>query len=325
LKIPILTIFLLAPAATAQTLQQTLPRGLDTTPGNSSTGFPFGSTSDQKWQWHYDSGQFDASGPIFIEEVYVRSVPSAPSMTFNIPSLELLMASSPTDYSVTGDGVHFGHSQTFSDNLNPDQMIVRAASGFVGTNVQPQTWTPLGLDQAFFYDPSLGEDFVLQLRQCVTFSPWSGSLDGQLGSSHQNGGNRYGDTSNCATLFSTTQNDEFVPVILIEYRPALPALSITPMAVGQLATFTIENVDTAGMARILWSTTGAGPTNTILGPVDLSPPLQISFEVYADLGGTLSFSTYVPASLSGTTFYCQAAAEHDGSLVLTNSLAIPVN
>lgn len=323
--LPISAVLLLTAPLAALQQQQTLPRGFDTAECNSSSSFPFNSISPHIWQWHYDSEQFDADGPIIITEVYVRTKSSAPVIDFNFPSVELVMASSPTDYSVNGDGVRFGHASEFDDNLNPDATVVRAASSWTASGIQPQEWIPFGLDQPFEYDPTLEDDFVLQVRKCLTTTTWNTSIDGQSGGARLNGGNRYGNTSDCNAQTYSSSNNEFVPVILIEYQPALPTLAVSPMAVGQLAHFSIDNLDPAGLAHILWSTTGSGPTQTFLGPVDLSPPLQVSFEVYADLSGVLEFSTFVPASLAGQTFFCQAAATFDGQLMLTNSLAIPVN
>lgn len=318
----------LTTSAGAQTQVQSLPRGLDTTEANSSTSFPFASGSSHVWQWHYDSTEFDAVGPIRISEIYVRSKSTSPAMTFDFPSVEITLASSPTDYSINGDGFSPGHSTTFANNLNPDAKVVKSSTPFTGTSVLPQEWAPLGLDSDFVYDPTLGQDFVLEIRSCGAVQIWpAGSVDGQSGPSNLNGGNRYGVTSNCVATASTTQNDEFVPVILIEYTMPNPnpSLWIGPMSVGQLADFELFNIDPGGLVRILWSTAGAGPTNTPLGPVELTPPLQVSLEVYADLTGALVFSTFVPAGLAGTTFYCQAAATKDGNFELTNAVSVVVN
>ena len=318
----------LTPWAGAQTQVQSLPRGLDTTEANSSTGFPFASGTSHVWQWHYDSLEFDATGPIRISEIYVRSKSTAPAMTFDFPSVEVILASSPTDYSIAGDGVNPGYNTTFANNLNPDAKVVKSSTPFTGTSVLPQTWAPLGLDSDFVYDPTLGQDFVLEIRSCGANQIWpAGSVDGQSGPSNFNGGNRYGVTSNCVATASTTQNDEFVPVILIEYTTSNPnpSLWVGPMSVGQLADFELFNIDPGGLVRILWSTAGAGPISTPLGPVELTPPLQVSLEVHADLTGSLVFSTYVPAGLAGTTFYCQAVATKNGSLELTNAVSVVVN
>lgn len=321
----LLTSLLFASSALGQTQMQTLPRGLETTEANSSTSFPFTSSASQVWQWHYDYAQFDATGPISIQEIYVRTVSTSPAMTFDFPSVEITMASSSTDYSVNGDGVSPGHDSNFAANLNPDRKVVKSGTPFLGNGVLPQEWAPLGLDQSFIFDPTLGQDFVVELRTCGVNQQWPGAVDGQSGPVLLNGGNRYGVTTNCIATISNTQNNEFVPVILVEYVLPNPSLWIGPMSVGQLADFELFNIDPGGLVRILWSTTGPGPTSTPLGPVELSPPLRVSLEVYADLSGALVFSTYVPAGLAGTTFYCQAVATKDGSFELTNAVAVVVN
>lgn len=138
---------------------QSLPPGFISPEGNGASSFPFNTTSDHKWQWHYDSGAFAATGPILITQVYVRSKSASVNINFDFPSLELVMASSPTDYQVTG------HDPVFDNNLNPDATVVRAMAPWGGNNVPPLTWISLEMDQPFLYDPSLGNDFVLQLRK----------------------------------------------------------------------------------------------------------------------------------------------------------------
>ena len=74
--------FVLSGTAGAQVSSQTLPAGFLNTTGNTFTAFPVNTTADQKWQWHYDSGEFAAAGPICITEIWVRSngAPIGPSI-----------------------------------------------------------------------------------------------------------------------------------------------------------------------------------------------------------------------------------------------------
>jgi len=303
---------------------QTLPAGLDTTEGSGSSSYPFNSTTDHKWHWHYDSGQFQMDQPILITEVYVRTKSSSAVIDFDFPSVELLMSSTSTDYSVAGQGGLPGHDTTYDNNFNPDAAIVRAAAPWTGTAVAPLTWIPMGLDEPFLYDPTLGNDFVLQIRKCGTISSWGASIDGSTGSPLLNGGNRYGHTSDCSAAVSTSQNNEFVPVIKFDWIPTGPSMAITQMVAGQLTDFEFQFVDPGGLIFIRWSTAGPGPTSTVVGDLLLSEPIQAAPTVHADLNGELRFSTFVPASLLGETFYCHSVVQRDGAFELTNPVEILV-
>lgn len=195
---------------------QTLPRGFDSGAGGSGSSFPFNATTDHKWQWHYDSAQFNAMGPIVITEIAIRSLSNAAIPAFSFPAVEVTMASSPTDYTVAGNGVLPGHSTTYSANLNPDQTIVRPAAPWTGSAPTP-AWIPLGLTVPFLYDPSAGNDFVVQITKCGTTTVWGTSIFGATGTAGLVGGNRYGDTASCSSLVSTFSNNEYVPIILITY------------------------------------------------------------------------------------------------------------
>jgi len=297
---------------------QTLPSGYDTIAGNGSSSYPFNSTSDHKWQWHYDSGQFEMDQPILITEVYVRTFNTAGLATFDFPSVELLMASSPNDYQVSG------HDTVFDNNLNPDATIVRAAAPFTGTNVPALTWMAFGLDEPFLYDPSLGDDFILQIRKCGTVSTWGQSIDGVSGGSGVVGGNRYGNLSDCSAASQSTNNDEYVPTIKIDWIPTGPKMEIDPMIAGELTDFRFSFVDPGGEIVILWSLAGAGPTQVLMGDLLLSQPINRADLVHADNNGDLDFSTYIPLGLSGETFYCHSVVERDGVFEFTNPVEVLV-
>lgn len=303
---------------------QTLPDGYLTLEGNGASSYPFNSTSDHTWQWHYDSLQFDVDQPILITEVYVRTKSTSPDIAFDFPSVELVMASSPTDYTLLGNGVQAGHDTTFANNLNPDALVVRSGAPFTGVGVTPLTWMAFGLDEPFLYDPTAGNDFVLQIRKCGTFNSWGASIDGRSDSAGLNGGNRYGSTSSCVALTSSFSNNEFVPLIKIDWIPTGPAMSIAPMVAGELTDFHFDYVDPGGMIFIRWSTAGAGPTPTVVGDLLLSEPIHAAPTVHADLSGSLNFSTFVPVSLLGETFFCHAVVQKDGAFELTNPVQLEV-
>jgi len=214
----IILLLLLVAVSPLCAQMQTLPAGFLTTFGGAASSFPFNNANDHKWQWHYDSSNFTATYPIIINQVYVRALNGATIPAWDFTSVQVSMASSPTDYTVAGNGVQAGHSTTFAANLNPDLTVVRPAAQWAGTGVGG--WESLGMTVPFLYDPSLGDDFVVQIEKCGTVTTWGMSIDGKSGTAGLNGGNRYGDTVSCASATSTFANNEYVPLVRIDYTPA---------------------------------------------------------------------------------------------------------
>jgi hypothetical protein len=101
--------------------------------------------------------------------------------------------------------------------------------------------------------------------------------------------------------------------------PGGPSYTITGLVGGGTATLTVTNATAGGGVLIGYSLTGAGPTNTPFGPVDLSAPITQLPTLTADGAGVATMSTGVPARASGFTVYSQAADLSSG--LLTNSLA----
>jgi hypothetical protein len=95
--------------------------------------------------------------------------------------------------------------------------------------------------------------------------------------------------------------------------------SITGLVGGSTATLTVSGATAGGGVLIGYSLTGAGPTNTPFGPVDMSAPITQLPTLTADGAGVATMSTGVPGRASGFTVYTQAADLATGTL--TNSLA----
>lgn len=195
---------------------QTLPRGYDSGAGGVGTSLPFNTFAPQKWQWHYDSAQFNALGSILIVDIAIRSQNGASVAAFSFPSVEVVMGSSTTDYSVAGTGTTPGHSSTFSANLTSDQTTVRPAMPWT-SGVPAATWISLGLTAPFSYDPSMGNDLVVQIANCGSAVPWGASIFGATGAAGLLGGNSYGGPAACDSLVSSFFNNEYVPIIRITY------------------------------------------------------------------------------------------------------------
>lgn len=95
--------------------------------------------------------------------------------------------------------------------------------------------------------------------------------------------------------------------------------AITGLVGGGTATLAVTNASPGGAVLIGYSLTGAGPTMTPFGLVDMSAPITQLPTLTADAQGFASLTTGVPSRASGFTLYTQGADLTTG--VLTNSLA----
>lgn len=197
---------------------QTIPFGYDTIDGNGSPAFPFNTTADQKWQWHYDSGQFPVGGPIAIKELWVRPFSAGAVLpAFSLPSLKITLGPATTDWEFQH------HIAPFAGNIER-QEVVRTGV-FAGGPYGPAAgatgdWIPLGLSHDVVYDPSSGQDFIVQLEKCGSTTPWAIGMDGVTGPNGTVGGNRYGHTSDCSAAMlslNPTPND-IVPILRVDYE-----------------------------------------------------------------------------------------------------------
>lgn len=95
--------------------------------------------------------------------------------------------------------------------------------------------------------------------------------------------------------------------------------SITGLTAGGTATFTVTGATPFGSVRLGYSLTGAGPTTTPFGVVDMSAPIKVLSILTADAAGTASFAPVVPPGAAGATLYTQGLDM--STVTLTNSLA----
>jgi hypothetical protein len=205
-----------ASIASAQ-LTQTLPAGFDTVAGGSGgTAYPQNTVSNQKWQWHYANSNFAQSGPITITEIAVRAENGNLSVAaFDFPSFTVSCSEATTQYTVAA------HDAVFANNLGANTVVVRTGSWTGGpvaaTGGAAAAWIPFGLTTPFVFDPTSGHDFIVQIEKCATTTVWSAIMDGKSGLSGANGGNRYGNITDCTASSSSFNNDEFVPIVQITY------------------------------------------------------------------------------------------------------------
>jgi hypothetical protein len=101
--------------------------------------------------------------------------------------------------------------------------------------------------------------------------------------------------------------------------PIIPTYSVTNLIAGQVATLEVTNLVFGDSVIMAYSLTGAGPTNTPFGAVDMSMPINQLPAIYADAAGLATLNQQIPLNAAGRTIYTQAVVSNTG--VLTNSLA----
>jgi hypothetical protein len=98
--------------------------------------------------------------------------------------------------------------------------------------------------------------------------------------------------------------------------------SVTNLFAGSIATFSISGA-TAGRNVILgYSLSGAGPSTTRFGVVDMTRPITRFATLTADASGNAASGMTIPAGIAGLTVYSQAVNLASGTL--SNSLTLMV-
>ena len=210
-------------AAEAQSLSQTLPRGWDSTATGSATTQPFDSSADQRWQWVYDAAEFDCAGEIEITEIHVRCADPAGATGASMGNLTVRLGTTGSSYGLSGQ------SPWFHLNYIDHVSFVRTgpwASGPVPAATPGATvgsWIALGLQSPYTFRPTPGHGLIVEIRSCGVITPLGASIDGVGGSPGENGGNRYGHTTSCTSAARDFSNNEWVPVIRIDFNIVNPA------------------------------------------------------------------------------------------------------
>ncbi|MCP4091831.1 MAG: hypothetical protein GY747_00135 [Planctomycetes bacterium] len=150
-------------------------------------------------------------------------------------------------------------------------------------------WNPGEPNNSFANDPIHGEDYAAMYPS----GPWV-------------------DLNDASTL-------TWFPVLNGVVEIGSPLLSISGLVGGGIATINVSNATAGGAVLLGYSLSGAGPTMTPYGPVDMSPPISLLPSLTADPSGLASMSTGVPGRATGFTLYMQGVDLASG--LLTSSLA----
>ena len=98
-----------------------------------------------------------------------------------------------------------------------------------------------------------------------------------------------------------------------------PVYTVSNLRAGHTAIFTVTGATPLNLVRLGYSIAGPGPTNTVFGPVAMSPPISLLGDLMADSNGIAQTQAPVPSGVAGVVLYTQGVDLASG--LLTNPLA----
>lgn len=123
-------------------------------------------------------------------------------------------------------------------------------------------------------------------------------------------------------FYGTFAQEWWVDNVVVDDQPGSGGgltYAISNLVAGGVASFTVSGATPSGTVILGYSLTGAGPTSTPYGMVDMDAPINTLATLTADINGDASFAPTVPGGAAGATLYTQGLDLASGSL--TNSLA----
>ncbi|MBK9387948.1 MAG: PKD domain-containing protein [Planctomycetes bacterium] len=210
---------LCASAIAAAQTRQTLPAGWEQRPGNDRTLEPSAAELGQTWHWVYDNAQFQTRTPLAITALRLRPDEVASRWsegTWN--DLRLVLGRASTDYLRTSYPADFAAAFVPGSAQQVYRADLAIAAGEHDGAGEAPFVVEIPIDPPYRFDPSLGDDFVVELR-VEGASEGLFALDARSGPRGSVGGNRYGDRTRSTASRWSYANDELVPVIEIEHYP----------------------------------------------------------------------------------------------------------
>jgi hypothetical protein len=128
------------------------------------------------------------------------------------------MCSSLVDWSTTGS------STTYATVMDTDATLVYSGNVTfpAGTNTTPAAWIPVTLQTPFLYDPTLGKDFILQIKSAGPNSAVMSAIDLHSGGSAQ----RYGSQTSATLAAANFANSNIVGVCKIDFFSGFRSLRV---------------------------------------------------------------------------------------------------
>lgn len=254
MKTSLLAAAIVIAGAVSAQMSQSLPNGLLAAEGSSSSSYPFATANANFWHWNYDTSNFTVNYPILIHTVSFRANGGATAVGGTLP-IELTMCSSLVDWSTTGS------STTYATVMDTDATLVYSGNVTfpAGTNTTPAAWIPVTLQTPFLYDPTLGKDFILQIKSAGPNSAVMSAIDLHSGGSAQ----RYGSQTSATLAAANFANSNIVGVCKIDFSPAsglYASFAATPLSGRAPLTVQFTNTsftsDPAGITSYAWDFDG---------------------------------------------------------------------
>ncbi len=228
------------------------------------------------------------------------------STTSGLYCLEMGMVPGTTNYHLVRNGLVIGLNGAGASQLNLDFQAIdhgEETDGWYGVWVSED-----GINWVLAYGPWTS-----------LLSSWQAVSAGDLAAV---GANTNGDFY---LLFAQRDNFPYgyldgigIDDITISGPPG-PALSVSGLVAGGIATISASNCTPGGLIRHGYSLLGGGPTVTPYGDLLLSPPYTELPAMAVDASGNASMASPVPAGTTGVSVWMHAFDL--GSLTFTNGLA----
>lgn len=199
----------------AQTVQ-TVPVGFTATECNSSTSYPWNTTT-LRVQMCYDSTHINSPGPVIIQRLRWRANGSTTATWTGrtYTGCVIKLSSCQNDWSAL--------SATAASNTGADVKTVFSGNVVVKPQTtaggSPNAWyVDVTLTTPFLYDPSAGKDLLVDVGVNNITGGTSYSVDGPSGTQYKCS-RRYDTTSATATTLNSS-NSSFAPVMEVTWIPA---------------------------------------------------------------------------------------------------------
>ena len=294
LMLSLATAVLLAGSASSQILTEDFNSGVVP-----PTGWTYSSTNplEQGWIPGIIDPSADHTGWAWHEDEYSSN---GTSNSHLISPVMNLSSSLGTSMSFDGDTVFAtylaNHPSSVGDGVSNVEVTTNG-----GAN-----WTVVWTDTSTLSSFPTPESY----SPCIDLSAWDGMTNVQV----------------AFHFYGTYAQEWWVDNVVVESGGCGGSGSlhyaISGLVGGGTATLTVTNATAGGGVLLAYSLTGAGPTNTPFGPVDMSVPITQLPVLTANAAGTAAVSTGVPNRATGFTIYSQGADLT--STALTNSLALVV-
>lgn len=324
-----------------------LPPGFDSTEGTTSSAYPWGrGNSFIRVQYIYDTAQFASfgvAGPVLVTGCRFRANGGASNGAGTYNNVTVDVSSSVNDYLTP--------NLAFDQNHGPDRLNVQNGSVPVAAcaGTTPNNWyVDLNFSAPFVYDPTLGNDFLIDVvipaGSLSGSTPGAVDLEGVFTNPASINGCRIWTTTATSTT-ATSGIQAIVAVIDLKLsgyagREAFgsgcgtPALTLgaTRPVFGSTASLDVANLPNgSGLGAVALGFTGFQPgiDLTPLGMPGCSQYASVdSIAVFVPAGTTQSTPLPVPnmPSLTGLQVYAQALAFANGAnplgLISSNGMAL---